>query len=251
MGIVMAFGKRIMHTLCFMALALSGGWSLAAFGANIPSSTPGKDASRAPRYISIDMKSPLHPLIAGEKGNFELEAVLKQPENAGNRALTWDPKAASPLIVWISSPSNSGITFIDQTRTRRPVHHLLVKFPSVKTATSQPLRVKIPYAINPEAKKGNHVFWLDVAGEMTGERGEKTSDMGIVGLPFEVDTHLKTKLLMLLVVAAAVFLFIVEWVRVDVVGILMMVALPSWACSMPMMPFGDSAATRSSPLSAS
>jgi hypothetical protein len=48
--------------------------------------------------------------------------------------------------------------------------------------------------------------------------------MGIVKLPFEVDTHLKTKLLMILVVAAAVFLFIVEWVRVDVVGILMMVA---------------------------
>jgi Na+/H+ antiporter NhaD/arsenite permease-like protein len=50
--------------------------------------------------------------------------------------------------------------------------------------------------------------------------------MGVVTLPFAVDTHLRTKLLMLLVVAAAVFLFIVEWVRVDVVGILMMVLLP-------------------------
>ncbi len=50
--------------------------------------------------------------------------------------------------------------------------------------------------------------------------------MGVVTLPFTVDTHLRTKLLMLLVVGAAVFLFIVEWVRVDVVGILMMVLLP-------------------------
>ncbi|MCB2190585.1 MAG: SLC13 family permease [Deltaproteobacteria bacterium] len=45
-------------------------------------------------------------------------------------------------------------------------------------------------------------------------------------MPFEVDTHLRTKLLMLAVVAAAVFLFIVEWVRVDVVAIVMMVLLP-------------------------
>ena len=45
-------------------------------------------------------------------------------------------------------------------------------------------------------------------------------------LPFEVDTHLRTKLLMLIVVAIVVFLFIMEWVRVDVVAILMMVLLP-------------------------
>jgi di/tricarboxylate transporter len=45
-------------------------------------------------------------------------------------------------------------------------------------------------------------------------------------LPFEVDTHLGTKILMLAVVAVVVFLFIVEWVRVDVVAIAMMVLLP-------------------------
>jgi di/tricarboxylate transporter len=56
--------------------------------------------------------------------------------------------------------------------------------------------------------------------------GQEIHDMGVVTLPFTVDTHLKTKLLMLLVILIAVFLFIVEWVRVDVVGILMMVVLP-------------------------
>ena len=44
--------------------------------------------------------------------------------------------------------------------------------------------------------------------------------------PFKVDTHLRTKLLMLTVIAIVVFLFIVEWVRVDVVAIAMMVLLP-------------------------
>jgi di/tricarboxylate transporter len=45
-------------------------------------------------------------------------------------------------------------------------------------------------------------------------------------LPFEVDTHLRTKVLILTIIAVAVFLFIVEWVRVDVVAIVMMVLLP-------------------------
>jgi hypothetical protein len=50
--------------------------------------------------------------------------------------------------------------------------------------------------------------------------------MGNTRLPFEVDTPLRTKLLMLMVIAAAIFLFIVEWVRVDVVAIAMMALLP-------------------------
>jgi Na+/H+ antiporter NhaD/arsenite permease-like protein len=50
--------------------------------------------------------------------------------------------------------------------------------------------------------------------------------MGVYRLPFDVDTHLKTKVIMLTIIAAAVFLFIVEWVRVDVVAIAMMVLLP-------------------------
>ncbi len=222
----MVFGKRIIFTACFFAVVFLGLWAHSARGADLASPAPGKIASRAPRYISLDMKRPPKPLIAGEKGSFEIEAVLKQPKEAGNHPLLWDPKAASPVIVWISSPANSGITFMDQRQTDRPVHHLLVKFPSLKRATSQPQSVRIAYALDPEAKSGHHVFWLDVAGQMKTDRGEEISDTGIIKLPFEVDTHLKTKLLMILVVAAAVFLFIVEWVRVDVVGILMMVLLP-------------------------
>ncbi|MCF8129096.1 MAG: SLC13 family permease [Deltaproteobacteria bacterium] len=218
--------KQLMFTMWFVVMALFGVWPSAAMGANAHSSAPDKNSSRAPRYISIDLKSPLKSLIAGENGSFEVEAALQQPKSAEKHPLTWDREAASPVTVWVSSPPNSGITFIDHARPGRPVHHLLVRFPPVDTVTSQPLSVKIAYALAPDAKTGHHAFWLDVAGEMTTRKGEKINDMGIVRLPFEVDTHLKTKLLMLLVVAVAVFLFIVEWVRVDVVGILMMVVLP-------------------------
>jgi hypothetical protein len=42
------------------------------------------------------MKRPLKPLIAGEKGSFEIEAVLKEPENAGNHPLQMGPKSGKP-----------------------------------------------------------------------------------------------------------------------------------------------------------
>ena len=67
---------------------------------------------------------------------------------------------------------------------------------------------------------------MDIYGRLTTVRGEPVRDQGIVQLPVDVDTHIGTKLLMLAVIAAAVFFFIVEWVRVDVVAIAMMVLLP-------------------------
>ncbi|MCG6880984.1 MAG: SLC13 family permease, partial [Deltaproteobacteria bacterium] len=233
----MTFGKWIIFTASFIEMVFFGACGYTAVGAEPVSPAPtfkitdaksasGKDTSRAPRYVSIGIKNPLKPLIAGEKGSFEIKVVMKKPRNAEDNPLTWDRDAISPVIAWISSPAESGIAFIDRTRTDRPVHHLLVKFPALKKATSQPLSARIEYTLDPEAKSGHHVFWLDIIAELTVAKGEKIHDMGIVKLPFEVDTHLKTKLLMLLVVAAVVFLFIVEWVRVDVVGILMMVLLP-------------------------
>lgn len=67
---------------------------------------------------------------------------------------------------------------------------------------------------------------MDIYGELVDADGIKFQDMGVSRLPFEVDTHLKTKVLILTIIAVAVFLFIVEWVRVDVVAIAMMVLLP-------------------------
>jgi len=229
--------KWMIFAVCLAGMAFLFGQTQPAGEANLrppknapspPEPKPGIGAipSREPRHVSIRLKEPLKTLIAGETGTFAIEASLKELKDAHGSPLTWNPKAASPVIIWISSPLESGIAFIDRLRPDRPYHHLLVKFAIPEDQHSQTIQAKIEYTLKPDTKAGQHSFWLDIFAEMETADGHVVHDMGVVTLPFEVDTHLSTKLLMLLVVGAAVFLFIVEWVRVDVVGILMMVLLP-------------------------
>lgn len=187
----------------------------------------GSVPSRGPRYLSVQMRLPSQALVAGETGSFEIDVSPNDPRNAYGRTLAWDLTAATPLVIWISTPPQSGIAFIDRIRPDRPYHHLLLtEFTSPKTDSSQPIKKKIEYIVNSGTKAGKHSFWLDISAELITPDGQKIHDMGIATLPFEVDTHFRTKLLMLIVVAIVVFLFIMEWVRVDVVAILMMVLLP-------------------------
>ncbi|MCF8108006.1 MAG: SLC13 family permease [Desulfohalobiaceae bacterium] len=172
------------------------------------------------------MKRPTTTLITGESGTFELEASLKEQQDSSLQPLTWDGKASNPLVIWIATPDDSGITFIDRAHPDRPRHHTLVKFSVPPGSDSSPLTAKVAYRVNPRTNAGSHFFWMDLFGKLQAANGSQIQDLGIVKFPFEVDTHLMTKLLMLLVVAAAVFFFIVEWVRVDVVAIAMMVVLP-------------------------
>jgi di/tricarboxylate transporter len=186
-----------------------------------------KSHSRAPRYISVSTKDPLETLTAGETGSFQLVARLEAPQGAGGGLPSWNTKADASLVIWIASPEASGIEFIDRLHPDRPHHHILVKFSLPRGADrSQPLTAPVEYTVNARTKAGKHLFWMEIYGQLTAADGSQIQDMGATRLPFEVDTHLFTKLLMLLVVAAAVFLFIVEWVRVDVVAIAMMVLLP-------------------------
>ncbi len=192
-----------------------------------PMITAGRIApSRMPEYIDVQMKRPLKTLIAGESGSFELEARLKIPENAAGRQVRWDRKAAVPLVIYIAVPESSGIAFIDSDNPDRPYHHILVKFDLPGGSDAQPLRADVKYIVNSRTNAGSHSFWMDIYGELIDADGRKNQDMGVYRLPFQVDTHLKTKVLMLTIIAVAVFLFIVEWVRVDVVAIVMMVLLP-------------------------
>lgn len=182
--------------------------------------------SRQPRYVSIQMKSAFQSLVAGETGRFELEARLNDPGNTDGEPLAWNTNASDGVIVWIASPRDSGIAFLDKAHPGRPHYHMMVKFPVPEGNTSQPLTTSVEYTVDSKTKAGQHALWLDIFSELATVDGNKIYDAGVASLPFEVDTHLRTKLLMLLVIAIAVFLFISEWVRVDVVGILMMVLLP-------------------------
>ncbi len=183
-------------------------------------------SSRSPKYIAVRMKQPLKALIAGESGSFLLEARLTAQENAVGEKMRWDRKASVPLVIYIAVPKSSGIAFIDRVHPDRPYHHILVKFNLPPGPDSKPLTAKVEYSVTPRTSAGNHSFWMDIYGALVDANGINTQDMGVYRLPFEVDTHLKTKVLMLAIIAVAVFLFIVEWVRVDVVAIAMMVLLP-------------------------
>jgi di/tricarboxylate transporter len=191
-----------------------------------PGASVSPPPSRSPRYISVRMKKPLETMIAGETGSFELEARLNEPESASEKPLLWDRKSATPLVIWIASPDNSGIAFIDKLHPDRPHQHILVKFTLPAGSDSQPLTVVVEYLVNARTIAGKHSFWMDIYAELITADGNKVQDMGNIRLPFEVDTHLRTKLLMLTVIATTIFFFIVEWVRVDVVAMAMMVLLP-------------------------
>ena len=171
------------------------------------------------------MKQPLTTLIAGESGSFELEARLTASEIASEQRVRWDREVAVPLAIYIAAPEASGIAFIDKVHPDRPYRHILVKFDLPNESDSK-LTAKVAYIVNPRTSAGSHSFWMDIHGTLVSANGAKIQDMGVYRMPFDVDTHLKTKVLMLTIITAAVFLFIVEWVRVDVVAIAMMVLLP-------------------------
>lgn len=233
----MKSNKRIMIVFCLAGLAVLLGGTNVASRAQVARSKdlsrmvrrrtgPGVAPSRMPRYVSVRMEPPRQTLVAGETGSLELEAFLPDPKGSPSIPLAWDREALAPVTLWIATSNRSGIAFIDRAHPNRPHHHILVKFPRPPGNGSQFLTTKVEYTVTSRTKAGKYFFWLDVFAELSTADGRKIQDSGVMTLPFEVDTHLRTKLLMLLVVAAVVFLFIVEWVRVDVVAIAMMVLLP-------------------------
>lgn len=216
--------KRFFLICCLLATLSAASLAAASSGSAHP---PGvKAPSRAPSHITVELRHPSQKLIAGETGSVELTAHIKPPAAGGQAPLAWDWSAKAPLTVWLSTSKDSGIMFLDKENPDRPHHHILVTFKDAKAHHSPVLSTTITYTVAPRTKTGQHRFWLDVMGKLADGSGKRVEDAGITTAPFAVDTHLYTKILMLAVVALAVFLFIVEWVRVDVVAIAMMVLLP-------------------------
>lgn len=177
-------------------------------------------------HVSVRMKNPLQSLVAGDTGSFEIEATINDTGKAYDHPLEWDPEAANPVVISLASPPKSGIAFIDKNHPDKPAHHHLVRFHQPEDRDSKTVSAMVAYVVKSDTKAGKHALWMDITAELTDAENNAIHDVGIVKLPVKVDTHLRTKLLMLFVVGIAVFLFIIEWVRVDVVGILMMVLLP-------------------------
>ena len=228
--------KVILAEICLASIAVLLAGSNSSCGGAVASranppreseleTVPYNSFSQMPRYVSVRLEPPNATLIAGETGRFELKVQLKDTEHVPDGPLGWDRNAAPP-VVWISSHRKSGITFTDSAVLDKPGQHILVKLAIPDGEDAGPLAASAEYTVNPRTKAGQHYLWFDVSVPLVTRDGRKIQDTGVIAVPFEVDTHLTTKLLMLLVVAVVVFLFIVEWVRVDVVAILMMVLLP-------------------------
>jgi di/tricarboxylate transporter len=227
----MRIAKWILVAALLVAVAvLPGRFSRAdtakAGPADRVSSTARVTDQRLPHYVSVRLKPRIDTIVAGVNGSFDLVASLDGQGNSAGEALQWDVQAKTPVVVWITTPVKSGIAFIDDRHPGRPRHHFLAKFPRPAENLSQPLTLHVKYTVDPKTKAGEHTLWMDVLANLSDLKGHKIEDVGITTVPFRVDTHLSTKLTMLALVAAAVFLFIVEWVRVDVVAIVMMVLLP-------------------------
>jgi len=181
-------------------------------------------SSDPPRYVSVRTKPSEVILTEGESGVLELELYLKETNVGLKGSPNWDCDGPAPVL-WISSPVESGIVFERKFSPERPGQHLLIQF-SPRDCSSRALNVRVRYSIQPRTKAGEHFLWFDVMAPVVTGDGRKIEDIGVIRIPFRVDTHLRTKLLMLLVIGAAVFLFIAEWLRIDVVAILMMILLP-------------------------
>jgi len=181
---------------------------------------------RLPSYVSIQIDPPLPTLLAADTGSFKLEILIDTTVDVNGSRLFWDREAEIPATVWLSVHRGCGITFTHKKVPSRSGRHTLVKFELPEEDNPRVLTAYVDYSVDSRIVAGKYYISLDILAKLVTDNGFKVRDAGFVKSPFEIDTRLETKLLMLFLVTIAIFLFVVEWVRIDVVAILMMVLLP-------------------------
>ncbi len=232
----MRYNRTTFLSVLFIVIGLCG------FGLNsvkaIKSSQPQKmaknhsggiscdSAAVIPSYVSIQLSPPLPTLLAGEVDSFKLEIIIDPTSAVNGRKLFWDRKIENPATAWLSVPRESGITFINNAVADKSGCHTLVKFQVSEGNNPRMMTTYVNYTVNPRINAGKYFISSDIFAGLVTSSGLKVQDVGIVLSPLEVDTHLETKFLMLFFIGLVIFLFVVEWVRIDVVAILMMVLLP-------------------------
>ncbi len=196
-----------------------------------PSETGGEDGgrralSRTTRYITATVASPRPIVIAGEQGELLLElSVASQEIKDGPGRFRWN-RNSGPVTIRIVASEESGITFEGDEGSPSKEWRRETELGFQIKNEEGVVPVTIPYAVSSRVRVKEHPLRLFVSGELITEGGDRLQDSGIVTLPVRVETPLRVKLLVLFIIAVAIFLFIVDWVRVDVVAILIMVSLP-------------------------
>ena len=219
----------------FIVVALCGFWlnSINAIGPdqsdkleiNHKSGKLGDTVSQVPSYVSIQMDSPLQTLLAGETGRLTFEIVIDTTKRINGSKLVWSKTKKMPATVWLSVIHESGITFND-SKAHRSGRNTMAEFEVSGENNAQSLTTHVSYSIDRIIEAGRYYISMDISAELETESGLKVQDIGVLKEPVEIDTHLETKLLMIFFVGLAVFLFVVEWVRIDVVAIILMILLP-------------------------
>jgi len=181
---------------------------------------------RLPSYVSIQTDPPILTLLAADTGRFKLEILIDTTVDINGSRLFWDQEAETPATIWLSVHRGSGITFTHKKVPSRSGRHTLVKFEFPEDNNQQVLTAYVDYSVDSRIKAGKYYISLDILAKLVTDIGFKVQDAGFVKSPIEIDTHLETKILMLFFIALAIFLFVVELVRIDVVAILIMVLLP-------------------------
>ncbi len=181
---------------------------------------------KRPRFISVTLKNPSEALITGEPGFIELDARINKTEKHKIEEMFWNKNLENPLTIWLSAPPESGIKFFDRNTRDKGFHKITLKCKAGENPDPELIKIKVKYLAAPDTKTGNHSFELNISADLLDSSQNLINDSGTLMLDFEVDTPLITKLIMLAVVAVVILFFIMEWVRVDVAAILVMVLLP-------------------------
>jgi di/tricarboxylate transporter len=176
--------------------------------------------STEPSHVGVKPWDELLEFITGTSGEFEIELYIVNPTDARGKPVGWDPSGTRGFL-WLTAEEASGISFEGDAGS----HERVVEF-SGSQAVEGVITVKFPYSVSPHACAKAYRLRLDISAPLVSADGVRTQDAGSVSKEVRVDSSLRTKLIILAVLFVAVFLFIVEWVRVDVVAIMMMVSIP-------------------------
>ena len=182
--------------------------------------TPQRTLTTAPRYVAIKIVNQQPAFIAGQTGEFQIDLYIANPTDTAGNTLSWH-LGSEPATLRVAVPEQSGIRFEGGEADPQQVFAL-----AVSTSNAGVISTRLPYSVSSRVSVKTYTLQLDISVPLSASDGGRIQDSGLITLPVRVDTPHGTKLLVLGVLAAAVLLFVVEWVRVDVVGILMMISLP-------------------------
>ena len=154
---------------------------------------------------------------AGETGTIELELEVSSESNVVSFDQTGDS-----AMVRVTSHANSGVRF--DTGDGVLDDEILVSL-DLSGAGTGTVTAAVPYVVSSRVKARTYEFTIDVTAPVIVD-GAPTIDAGRITVEARVDTPMTVKYIVLALLAFAIFMFVVEWVRVDVVAIIMMVTLP-------------------------